>query len=131
MGERMKMKLIAITLGAVCIAAWVASHFVIPTFGIETHSGAYGLVIERGSLLFGADGHTFDVLKPFADILYYGDYLGAHPTALETFRGRIAFGPDPRYPWVTGISIPIWLIGLVLAAALLALQTYRHPTTRA
>lgn len=127
----MKRKPTAITIGAICIAAWLSSHFFIPTFGIETHSGAYGLVIERGSILFGSDDHEFKMLKPFASILHYGDYLGERPTAPETFKGRLAIGTDSRYPWVSGISIPMWLVGLTLVSAYLALRTLRPENARA
>lgn len=127
----MKIKLTAITLIVGCLITWAISHFAIPTFGIESPSGAYGVVIERGSVLLGADDHAFAAFKPFMDVLSYEGYLGERPTALETIKGRIAFGPDPRYPWVTGVALPMWSIGLVLLLLMLTFQVHHHSTTRA
>ncbi len=89
--------------------------------------GAYGAGFERGSMLFVKGARPGDPYKPFFESLEYGgSFVGDPPSIQETLIGRFGLGEHPQFSWLTGITVPLWLVLLIVSAAPILLVLARR-----
>ena len=96
------------------------------TIGVELPFGAYGIGIERGSVMVVQGTDTDATFRPFFEFLAYESYLGLPPEILDTIKGTFAFGEHPRFPWLVGIEVPCWFLVLGVVAVGVATTVLRQ-----